>query len=428
MRFQTLDEWLDWQSTLHPAEIELGLERVSAVWHRLRADGLGSWIITLAGTNGKGSTARLLEAIYRQAGYRVGLYTSPHLIRYNERIRVDGAEVSDSALCDAFERVDRAREGTSLTYFEFGTLAALDQFTDQSLDLVILEVGLGGRLDAVNIVDPDIAIITTVDLDHTDWLGDTREQIGLEKAGIMRSGRPVILGDPDMPASVNQHAFEIGAECLQLGRDFRVEADATGFSWSGPHQQYHIRRMPSESADHQLRNAATALMAVDRLSEALPVAREAVLRAMESSRLKGRLQIVDNEIPLLLDVAHNPQAVRILCDSLPKMLPGKRIHAVFGLLSDKDVATIMEIISPRIASWYLVDTGSERGQSAAQLQARMAAAGVQRIVAGFASAVEALASARVGAQTGDAILVFGSFVIVGQVLETLEKSAHNELI
>ncbi|MES9930624.1 MAG: Mur ligase family protein, partial [Candidatus Thiodiazotropha sp. 6PDIVS] len=222
MRFNTLDQWLDWQTTLHPKEIDLGLDRVTDVWHRLKPKGLQSLVVTVAGTNGKGSSVALLESIYRHAGYQVCAYTSPHLMRYNERIRINGQEVSDSDLCQAFEQVDQARGQTVLTYFEFATLTALILFTQQNLDLVILEVGLGGRLDAVNIIDADVALITTVDLDHTDWLGDSRQQIGLEKAGIMRTNRPVVVGDCAIPETVPAYAQEIGAEFYLAGRDFEL--------------------------------------------------------------------------------------------------------------------------------------------------------------------------------------------------------------
>ncbi|MCG7964842.1 MAG: Mur ligase family protein, partial [Candidatus Thiodiazotropha taylori] len=222
MRFNSLEQWLDWQTTLHPKEIELGLERVASVWQRLKPAGLQSLVVTVAGTNGKGSSVAMLESIYRQAGYRVGAYTSPHLVRYNERIRIDGREVSDEALCLAFEQVDQARGETVLTYFEFATLAALMIFAEQPLDLVILEVGLGGRLDAVNIIDADLALITTVDLDHTDWLGNSREEIGLEKAGIMRPKQPVVVGDSGIPESVPGFAKQIGAELYLAGRDFNA--------------------------------------------------------------------------------------------------------------------------------------------------------------------------------------------------------------
>ena len=234
MRFNTLDQWLDWQAGLHPSEIDLGLERVTAVWRKLVPSGLSCPVVTVAGTNGKGSCVAMLDAIYRQAGYRVGTYTSPHLVRYNERIRIGGVEVDDQALCRAFDAVDRARAGVSLTYFEFGTLAALYLFASHTLDLVILEVGLGGRLDAVNIIDADLALITTIDLDHQDWLGETREQIGLEKAGIMRPSRPVVLADPDMPGSLFKEAERIGAEVLWAGRDYEWYESAEAWCWRGP--------------------------------------------------------------------------------------------------------------------------------------------------------------------------------------------------
>ena len=427
MRFLTLDDWLDWQATLHPAEIELGLERVSEVWRHLRPDGLGSKVITIAGTNGKGSTAAMLEMVYLQSGYRVGLYTSPHLIRYNERIRVDGAEVSDNVLCTAFDRVDRARKETTLTYFEFGTLAALDIFASQSLDLIILEVGLGGRLDAVNILDPDLAIITTVDLDHTDWLGETREEIGYEKAGVMRPNRPVILGDTEMPASVLEHARNIGAVCLRFGMDFTLERQEVGFTWHGRSHRQVFEHNPSLVGDFQFRNAALVLMTVECFSDVLPVTPGEIAMAMQTTRLKGRFQRINGDIPIILDVAHNPQSVMTLRDNLAQLTSGSRLHAVFGLLSDKDLGSILRLIEPMIDSWHLVGIETSRGQSARQLMSAMRKSGVETRISAFASVSEALDSARAAATVGDAILIFGSFIVVGQALDLLEKNGAAEL-
>ncbi len=253
--------------------------------------GLACKVVTVAGTNGKGSCVAMLEAIYLQASYAVGAYTSPHLQRYNERVRVVGRAVSDERLCQAFERVDQARHGTTLTYFEFGTLAALDIFAGESLDLVILEVGLGGRLDAVNIIDPDVALITTVDLDHQDWLGATREEIGVEKAGIMRSGRPVVLAT-GMPESVYRQAQELGADVYCPGQDFQVEPTPTGFNWSGGRHRYTSLPRPGLRGAYQLSNAAAVLMVCECLSEQLPVNQDAIRWAMEAVRLLGRMQIL----------------------------------------------------------------------------------------------------------------------------------------
>jgi dihydrofolate synthase/folylpolyglutamate synthase len=427
MRFHRLDDWLAWQSTLHPREIELGLERVAEVWRRLRPGGLASRVVTVAGTNGKGSCVAMLEAIYRQAGYRVGAYTSPHLQRYNERIRIDGAQVDDARLCRAFERVDRARRGRALTYFEFGTLAALDIFARQPLDLVVLEVGLGGRLDAVNIIDPDVALITTVDLDHADWLGATRQEIGLEKAGIMRTGRPVVLAT-EMPESVYRYAQKLGAKVFMPERDFRVESGPQGFSWSGGARSYHALSHPALRGACQIRNAAAVLMAGECLGDALPVDRTAIDRALQTLELPGRLQILPGSPRILLDVAHNPQAVQSLRDHLEELALSGRWHAVFGILSDKDLTDILGIISPMIASWHLVDTPGPRGQSADRLLARMTELGIGRDLYRCGKLSEALDSAKRAVAAEDAILIFGSFLVVGEFLENLNKREPIELI
>lgn len=428
MRFQRLDDWLDWQSELHPSEIELGLERVAAVWRRLRPSGLNAKVITVAGTNGKGSTAAMLEGIYLEAGYRVVTYTSPHLVRYNERIRLNGIEVDDARLCEAFDRVDRARRGISLTYFEFGTLAALDIFAAVFPDLAILEVGLGGRLDAVNIVDPDVAIITTIDLDHTEWLGESRAQIGLEKAGIMRAEKPVILGEVDLPGTILTYAAELGADCLQLGRDFAINPLCTGYRWQGRRGEHISTTRPALPGEFQWRNLACARMAVECLADALPVTESAIDRGVASSRLKGRMQIFDGEIPLILDVAHNAQAVTALCENLRTMLPEHRLHAVFGLLSDKDLGAILQPISPMIESWYLVSIETARGQSAQQLAGRLRDTGIQGPIGCFDNVAAAVDAAKSAAVQGDAILVFGSFILVGAALVLLEKPDASSLI
>lgn len=417
MRFQTLDEWLDWQSGLHPAAIELGLARVTDVWCRLRPEGLSSRVITVAGTNGKGSCVAMLEEIYRKAGYRVGAYTSPHLIRYNERIRIDGRELSDTSICAAFQMVDQARGDTSLTYFEFGTLAALELFSAASLDLVILEVGLGGRLDAVNILDPSLALITTVDLDHQDWLGESREEIGFEKAGIMRRGIPVVLGDGEMPQSVLQHAEDLGAQVFQYGKDFSVNAKEQGFDWLHRDMGFSDLPRPRLAGALQLKNAASVLMACHCLSEHLPLSEQAVKDALTSVSLPGRFQLITDQTTLVFDVAHNPQAVAVLRENLAFLSVKGSVYAVFGLLADKNAQEITRIMAPVVTGWYLVSLPGYRGQSAEQLRIKMAGVCDNLNAATFESAVEALDAARSKATAGDLVLVFGSFTLVGELLK-----------
>jgi dihydrofolate synthase/folylpolyglutamate synthase len=428
MRFQRLEDWLDWQASLNPQEIELGLERVAAVWRRLCPGGLSSRVVTVAGTNGKGSSVAMLEAIYLQAGYRVGAYTSPHLISYNERIRLAGEAVDDQRICRAFEWVDQAREGSPLTYFEFGTLAALEIFAAETPDLLILEVGLGGRLDAVNIIDADVALITTVDLDHMAWLGQTREQIGREKAGIMRGGKPVVLAQARMPKSVSEHAHALGAMVYQAGVDFSYEKSQGGFNWRTDSLSWSRLPAPRLSGSSQLDNASAVLMVCRLLAQTLPITQAAAEQALRAVHLSGRLQWIASEPPVLLDVAHNPQAVSVVRDYLTGLAISGRVHAVFGLLADKDVSAIADIIGARIDHWHLVGTEGGRGQSAEALCCGLQAAGVPGTLSCHHSVASALDQARSEAEKSDLILIFGSFIVVGEALRCLQEPSAGELV
>ncbi|MCU7920722.1 MAG: bifunctional tetrahydrofolate synthase/dihydrofolate synthase [Candidatus Thiodiazotropha sp. (ex Epidulcina cf. delphinae)] len=419
MRFDTLDQWLDWQATLHPQQIELGLQRVAAVWRRLQPGGLQSRVVTVAGTNGKGSSVAMLEAIYRQAGFSVGAYTSPHLLRYNERIRLNGVAASDQRLCRAFEEVDQARAAATLTYFEFATLAALTIFAAEKPDLVILEVGLGGRLDAVNIIDADVALITTVDLDHTDWLGDDREAIGREKAGIMRAHRPVVLADGEMPQSVFGHAGELQAKVFAAGRDFYATAGENGWRWSGPDGLRWQLPLPKLAGRRQVANAAGVVMVCHLLQASLPVSREEIATALRQLKLPGRLQLVEGAPTLLLDVAHNRQSIESLRDALEELDWQGRIHALFGLLQDKDATAVADILGERLTSWYLIDLPGSRGRSAEQLALAFQQAGVESPLNCFRSFPLAYRACCRAAHPQDLILIFGSFLIVGEALQYL---------
>ncbi|MCU7934492.1 MAG: bifunctional tetrahydrofolate synthase/dihydrofolate synthase [Candidatus Thiodiazotropha sp. (ex Dulcina madagascariensis)] len=419
MRFDTLDQWLDWQAMLHPQQIELGLERVAAVWRRLQPGGLQSRVVTVAGTNGKGSSVAMLEAIYRQAGFSVGAYTSPHLLRYNERIRLNGVAVSDRRLCRVFEEVDQARAGATLTYFEFATLAALTIFAAEKPDLVILEVGLGGRLDAVNIIDADVALITTVDLDHTDWLGDDREAIGREKAGIMRAHRPVVLADGDMPQSVFTQAGQLQAKVFTAGRDFYATAGENGWRWSGPDGLRWQLPLPKLAGRRQVANAAGVVMVCHLLQASLPVSLEEIATALRQLTLPGRLQLVEGAPTLLLDVAHNRQSIESLRDALEELDWQGRIHALFGLLQDKDATAVADILGERLASWYLIDLPGSRGRSAEQLALALQQAGVESPLNCFRSFSLAYRACCHAAHPQDLILIFGSFLIVGEALQYL---------
>jgi dihydrofolate synthase / folylpolyglutamate synthase len=419
MRFDNLDEWLDWQSTLHPQEIELGLTRVSRVWNRLHPDRFRGVVISVAGTNGKGSCVALLESIYRQAGYRVGSYTSPHLIRYNERIRLNGECASDGDLCRVFECIDQARDDIPLTYFEFGTLAALLLFAEADPDLMILEVGLGGRLDAVNIVDADLALITTIDLDHCDWLGHDRQQIGREKAGIMRSGRPVVLGDPQMPESVLAYARSIRAEAYLAGRDFQAEQISQGWVWF--HGRSHGVRLPNSNLQGQGQghNASAVVMATHLLQTRLPLTWDPVSDGLRKVTLTGRLQWVPGTPSLLLDVAHNPQAVESLSGYLQQLNWGGRVYALVGLLKDKEARRILTRVAPEVDDWLLVDLEGTRGRNAGQLAQLLLDIGVDGSISCHRNVADALQSARHTAAAEDLILIFGSFLVVGAALEQL---------
>ncbi len=419
MRFDTLDQWLSWQETLHPQEIELGLERVSSVWKRLNPSGLPCPVITVAGTNGKGSCVAMLASIYRHAGYRVGVYSSPHLVRYNERIRLDGEEVDDARLCKVFDAIDRARGDKTLTYFEFGTLAALSIFAEAQLDLVILEVGLGGRLDAVNIIDADLAIITTIDLDHTDWLGDTREEIGREKAGIMRRDRPVVLADPNMPASVYSAAEETGAEIYAQDRDFSfIEGDCS-WNWSGAKGLSVTLPMPALKGAGQLFNASAVVMACHCLRSKLEVSDQALALGLTEVKLDGRQHFVPGEPSLLLDVAHNPQAVESLRSYLLDRSGSGKVRAVFGLLKGKDEVAIISKMQDLVAEWHLTDLPSNRARSATELATAFENAGCKAPTSVYSKISDALAGARASADPQDLILVFGSFLVVGEIMQIL---------
>lgn len=414
MRFQTLSDWLHWQEQLHPKSIDLDLARVRDVWQRMQHPAFGCPVITVGGTNGKGSCVAMLEAIYRAAGYRVGSYTSPHLWRYNERIRIDTEPLSDTDICEAFERVDQARAQTSLTYFEFGTLAALDCFARQSLDVILLEVGLGGRLDAVNIIDADVAIISSIDLDHTQWLGTDRGAIAREKAGILRGNQVGIVADPAPPPELIAVAQRIGNRLLCLGRDFAYRQD--GSSWSWHHGDQHRIGLPSPalSGEHQLRNAAAVIMAVETLRSRLPVAQAQLRTGLLSVRLPGRFQLTTGPVTQIFDVAHNPAAAMQLARTLQALPACGAIHAVFSALADKDIAGVVAPLCALVTHWHLAPVNAQRHASLEALvgavQATCAGADIttyQDVQAAYRQAIDLAAE-------GDTVLVFGSFYTVAQ--------------
>jgi len=420
----TLAEWLAYLETLHPKTIALGLDRVESVASRLNVKPVCP-VITVAGTNGKGSTCALLEQMLLADGYRVAMYTSPHLLRYNERVRIDGVEASDAALRDAFAAVEAVRAGTPLTYFEFGTLGALWLFARQKLDALILEVGLGGRLDAVNVVDPDVAVVTTVAIDHVDYLGATREDIGHEKAGIFRPAKPAICADPNPPSSLIAHAAAIGATLVRIGRDYGYTAQSAQWDYWGPGGARHGLPYPALRGNYQLANASTALCAADALRDRIPLSMGAVRAALVGIEWPGRFQVLAGRPVTVLDVAHNPQAAHAFADNLGGMGFHPRTIAVFGIMSDKDIDAVIAPLIPRVDRWEVATLPPPRGSSAEALRQRLQDAGVAPgAVREHVDPAAAYRAAREDAAEADRIIVFGSFLTVAAVLAAKKRSGQ----
>ncbi len=419
---QTLPEWLAYCERLHPKNIDMGLDRVRLVAQRmaLRFD---CPVFTVAGTNGKGSTCTMLGSILGQAGYKVGVYTSPHLVHFEERLRLQGEMVDTQLLCDAFARVEAARtagpDPVSLTYFEFSTLAILDVMAHSQLDAVVLEVGLGGRLDAVNIIDPDCAVITSVDLDHMEFLGPDRESIGFEKAGIMRKDRPVIVSDPAPPQSVLDHAARVGADLWRFGVDFNYSGDKQQWAWRGRERRYAGLAYPALRGANQLVNASGALAALASLGHRLPITAQVVRNGLAMVELPGRFQIVPGQPALVLDVAHNPHSVAALAANLDAMGFFPVTHAVFGAMADKDLPTMLQRVNPLIDRWYFTDLPTARAQTGVRLQAQWEAVNTRKdaSASSHGDPLAALHAAAANADPADRIVVFGSFYTVGGVLK-----------
>ncbi len=422
MRFSTLDEWLSWQESLHPVGIDLGLERPGKVLRAMGLDRPFHTVITVAGTNGKGSSVATLEAILIAAGYRVGCYTSPHLLRYTERIRLNGSEVDDGALCESFERIDQARGETSLTYFEFGTLAAFDLFARAELDVAVLEVGLGGRLDASNLLDADVALITAIDVDHAAWLGSDRETIALEKGGIMRPGRPAVCSDPQPPQSLIELAAEKGAALSLLGRDYQFTVSGDSWQWLAGRRQYDALPLPALRGSAQLQNAAGVLMVLERLHDRLPVTPRQVEQGLRSVALPGRFQIIAGEPTMILDVAHNPQSAEVLAANLQAMPVVGRTRAVVAMLADKDLPSTLRYLKGRVDDWYVAGLALPRGANDEAMRQALAEIGEEG-AASFTSVSEALAAARCEAAAEDRVVVFGSFYTVAEAMAA--SALHN---
>jgi dihydrofolate synthase/folylpolyglutamate synthase len=412
---RSLENWLDYVSAQHPASIALGLDRVQEVADRLNLRQAKA-TITVGGTNGKGSTCAMLERILLEAGYDVALYTSPHLLRYNERVRFKGEDASDKALVEAFERVEKARKDVPLTYFEFGTLAALTFFSQVTAEVVVLEVGLGGRLDAVNIVDPDVACVVSVDLDHQAFLGNDRESIGFEKAGIFRRERPAIFGDFDPPGRLVDYAQKIHAQLQILGRDFRYEAKPGQWDFIGRKSTKHALPMPGLRGAWQLKNASVALAALDEIADRIPVSLGEVKRGLTLAHIDGRLQVIPGQPAIVLDVAHNPHAARSLASGLGDMPFAENTLAVFAMLADKDIGGVVDAMRGRVDRWYVSAAQAERAASAAQVAEVLFHKHLGDRTRMFATVASALEAARRDAGPNDRIVVFGSFYTVAEAL------------
>jgi dihydrofolate synthase/folylpolyglutamate synthase len=423
-----LNAWLERLLALHPKAIELGLERVGAVWRKLGAPRPSPIVITVGGTNGKGSTVAFLDGMLRAAGHRVGTYTSPHVLRYNERVAIDGVPVDDARLVSAFERVEVARGDISLTFFEFGTLAAFLLLADAGLDVAVLEVGMGGRLDAVNLIDADVSVLTTVDLDHEAFLGPDRETIGREKAPIFRPACPAIVGELDPPTSVLEYARAIGARLIRRGIDFDVGVSETRPAWAylEPGGEFIELQMPERlAAPVQLVNAATAIAALRAVAKRLPVSEAAMAEGVRGACIAGRLQRIAEAPETVVDVGHNPQAARTLAVWLEGQ-GGRRCEAVFAALGDKDVAGIVKPLGERIARWHVagLEDESPRGRDAATTAAAIRAALPAADVIEHADVASALAAAR-ARDDGRLVLVFGSFLTVAAAVRALSADGRS---
>jgi dihydrofolate synthase/folylpolyglutamate synthase len=422
-RFNSLQDWLTWQESLHPLPIDLGLERVKRVFEKLLPNYKTQKpsTITVAGTNGKGSTVAYLEQFYFASGHKVGAYTSPHILRYNERIKINGKSVSDELICSAFEQIDKARGDISLSYFEFSTLAALLIFLQENVAIQLLEVGLGGRLDAVNIVDTDIAIVTSIGIDHAEYLGNTREKIGLEKAGVFRFCKPAIVSDLHPPKSLLDYAYQQNALLLRLGETFFYEKNGETWTWQGLSQTISDLPNPALKGNHQFRNASAAIFATQCLASDLPVSESSIKMGLKNVKLAGRFQLVDGEIPVLLDVGHNPQAVQTLVDYLDEHFANRPIHAIFSIMKDKDIASVLELMKPVVSNWFFAPLPQNpRAVSEEKMRELFAQSEISSTNFGFTNFAQAFLAAKNNAKSGDLILVFGSFFLVSDCCANLK--------
>ncbi len=414
--FNTLADWLSYLESLHPKTIALGLDRVSQVKYRLNL--VPSFpVIVVGGTNGKGSVCAMLEAMLHAAGYKVGCYTSPHLLHYNERVRINKQQVNDAELCASFAQIEQARDEVALTYFEFGTLAAMQCFIEHGVDVAILEVGLGGRLDAVNVFDADCAVVASVDIDHIDYLGDNREQIAFEKAGIFRAGQVAICADNDVPQALTDYAIQIGATLWRIGHEFGFSRQPLQWDYRSVSGTRASLPFPALRGAFQLNNASAALAVLDALMDRLPVSMEAVRRGLVEVQLAGRFQLIPGKPQLILDVAHNPHAARSLAQNLAALPPGSHTYAVLAMLKDKDMAGVVEVMKPHIDTWLVAGINAPRGAGAEELAGVLACAGVRGAVLTFPCTAAAIKHACDVASENDRIAIFGSFYTVAEAMQ-----------
>lgn len=418
MKQHNQDVWENIRHQFAQKPIQLGLERVVQVWHALGGKQPPVTIL-VGGTNGKGSCCALLDSILRSAGYQVGLYTSPHLLSFRERIRIDGVMVSDEALGATFQRIARTQGAEALTQFELDTLVAIEIMNEANIDVAILEVGMGGRLDAVNIIDADAALVTNIDLDHQEWLGETREVIALEKAGIYRTGCPAVLGDPQVPASLLRYAEEQGVNLCCQGRDFRFSVGENSWDWQGRDGMLEGLPFPALQGRHQFLNAAAVLQLLQLMNERLPIAETAIRQGLEKVVLPGRFQFIPGQPAVLIDVAHNPQAVRALAEYLRETFPGRRIRAIFAIMRDKDIAKVVQGIADLVSAWYLAPLAIPRAATVTELLPLITELTAAPVNHSFANVTEAYMAAQQDAADADLIVVFGSFFLVAEFLAQL---------
>ena len=421
-RFNSLAQWLSWQESLHPLTIDLGLERVKRVFETLLPQPHYQPItLTVAGTNGKGSSVAYLEAFYIAEGHCVGAYTSPHILRYSERIKINGIPVSDEVICSAFSQIDQARGDTTLSYFEFSTLAALLIFSQARVAIQVLEVGLGGRLDAVNIVDADVAIVTSIAIDHVEWLGKTRDKIGYEKAGVFRPHSPAIVGDQNPPKTLIDHAIHIGADLFCIDDAYQYSKNAPSWTWQSTHHIIDNLPPPALKGEHQYRNAASTIFATQCLKSRLFIRDESIRIGLQNVKLAGRFQLIEDEIPILLDVGHNPQAVETLVLYLNEHFPNTRIHAIFSMMKDKDIASVLSLMKPIVSQWFFTPLShNARAVTESAMRVMFDECGIYTGHWGFSGFAQAFNAAKSTARVGDLILVFGSFFLVSDCCVNLK--------